>query len=223
MTPAHGLSLTQVKHLADFRLRLAHSREPCQMRTFPTSRIDALTNGIFAFAMTLLVLELHLADLPVSDSAALIADLAALWQKYLAYLISFFVLAAHWRSSAELRRVEEISSEAMGLSMVYLFFVTSIPFSTNVVGLHGDLPPAVWLYAANLIIVSALLLRLRILETVPEHRPHARVGHIRIGFVMATAVLSVMLSFVAPQHAMFAYLLNLFAGPFAAHWSGRAT
>ncbi|MEJ2623525.1 MAG: TMEM175 family protein [Pseudolabrys sp.] len=113
------------------------------MRTFPRSRIDALTDGIFAFGMTLLVLELRLPDLPVRDSTALIADLAALWPKYLAYVISFFVLAAHWRSNVELRRVEEISSEAMGLSMVYLFFVTSIPFSTSVVGLHGDLPPAI--------------------------------------------------------------------------------
>jgi uncharacterized membrane protein len=188
------------------------------MRTFPRSRIDALTDGIFAFGMTLLVLELRLPDLPVRDSTALIADLAALWPKYLAYVISFFVLAAHWRSNVELRRVEEISSEAMGLSMVYLFFVTSIPFSTSVVGVHGDLPPAVWLYAGNLIIISALLLRLRVLEIVPEHRLSARIGHFRIVFVMAIAALSVLVSFVVPQHAMYTYLLNLLAGPIAARW-----
>jgi TMEM175 potassium channel family protein len=192
------------------------------MRTFPRSRIDALTDGIFAFAMTLLVLELRLPDLPVRDGAALIADLAALWPKYLAYVISFFVLAAHWRSSVELRRVEEISSEAMGLSMVYLFFITSIPFSTSVVGLHGDLPPAVWLYAANLIVVSGLSLRLRVLEILPEHRPHARAGHARIVVVMATAALSVLVSFIVPQHAMYTYLLNLLAGPLTARWQGHA-
>lgn len=191
------------------------------MKSFPRARLDALTDGIFAFAMTLLVLELHLPDLPVKDSAALIADLAALWQKYLAYLISFFVLAAHWRSSIELRRVETISPEALGWAMLYLFFVTSIPFSTNVVGLHGDLPPAVWLYAANLIIASALSLRLRMLEIVPEHLPHARPGHFRLVFVMATAALSVVLTFIAPAHAMFAYLLNLLAGPLAARWQSR--
>ncbi len=186
------------------------------MGTFPRSRIDALTDGIFAFAMTLLVLELRLPDLPVKDGTVLIADLAGLWQKYLAYLISFFVLAAHWRSSIELRRVDEISPQALSWAMLYLFFVTSIPFSSNVVGLHGDLAPAVWLYAANLIIASALLMRLRVLEIVPEHRPHARPGHFRLVFVIATATLSVLVSFVVPQHAMFAYLLNLLAGPLAA-------
>ncbi len=186
------------------------------MRTFPRSRLDALTDGIFAFAMTLLVLELRLPDLPVRDSPALIADLAGLWEKYLAYLISFFVLAANWRSSIELRRIEEVSSEALGWWMLYLFFVTSIPFSSNVVGLHGDLPPAVWLYAANLTAVSALSLRLRTLEVAPEHRPHARIGHTRIVFVMATAALSVLASIFAPSHAMFVYLLNVLAGPLAA-------
>lgn len=191
------------------------------MRIFPRARIDALTDGVFAFAMTLLVLELRLPDLPVRDSAALIADLVALWPKYLAYVISFFVLAAHWRSNVELRRVEEISSEAMGLSMIYLFFITSVPFSSNVVGLHGDLAPAVWLYAANLIIISALLLRLRVLEIVPEHRSHARAGHVRIVFVMATAILSVLASFIVPGHAMYTYLLNLLAGPLADRWHGR--
>ncbi len=191
------------------------------MSTFPRARIDALTDGIFAFAMTLLVLNLQLPDLPLTGGAALIADLAALWQKYLAYLIRFFVLAAHWRSSTELRRVETVSPKALGWWMVYLFFVTSIPFSSNVVGLHGDLPPAVWLYAANLIAVSALSLRLRVIEIVPEHRQSARPGHFRIVFVMATAALSVLLSLAVPAHAMFAYLLNLLAGPLAARWYGR--
>jgi len=186
------------------------------MTSFPRSRIDALTDGIFAFAMTLLVLELHLPDVPVKGSAALIADIAALWQKYLAYLISFFVLAANWRSCIELRRVETVSPEGLSWWMLYLFFVTSIPFSTNVVGLHGDLAPAVWLYAANLISVSALSLRLRVLEIAPEHRRAARAGHFRIVFVIAVAALSVLASFVAPSHAMFVYLLNLLAGPLAA-------
>lgn len=51
-----------------------------QVRTFPKSRIDALTDGIFAFAMTLLVLELRLpSDAAIRDSAALIAQLRDLW------------------------------------------------------------------------------------------------------------------------------------------------
>lgn len=190
------------------------------MRTFPKARVDALTDGIFAFAMTLLVLEVHLpAELPIRDGAELIAQLRSLAPQYLAYVISFFVLAAQWRGEIELRRVEEISRAALGWSMAYLFFITSVPFSSSVVGRHGDLPPAVWLYAANMIIVAGLSLRLRRLEVLPEHRERARAGAIRGGVFIGTAILSVALSLIVPGHAMFAYFLNFLSEPLV-RWRG---
>jgi uncharacterized membrane protein len=186
------------------------------MRTFPKARIDALTDGIFAFAMTLLVLEMRLpTDVPIRDGAELIARLWALWPQYIAYLISFFVLAAQWRTNVELRHPEEVSWTVLSWSMTYLFFITSVPFSTSVVGRYGDLPPAVWLYAANMIVVAALSLRLRATEIVPEHRARARVGNARILVFMTTAVVSVLISLVASGYAMYAYLLNIVGMPFA--------
>ena len=190
-----------------------------RVRTFPKSRIDALTDGIFAFAMTLLVLELRLpSDAVIRDSAALIAQLRDLWPQYLAYLISFFVLAAQWRGRVELRRVEEVSQDVLAWSMAYLFFITSVPFSTSVVGRYGDLPPAVWLYAANMIVVAALSLRLRAHEIVPEHRARARAGNARILVFLATAVVSVLISLAAPGYGMYAYLLKIPGMPLAARW-----
>ncbi|MBS0535262.1 MAG: DUF1211 domain-containing protein [Proteobacteria bacterium] len=190
------------------------------MRTFPKARIDALTDGIFAFAMTLLVLEVRLpTDVTIHDSAELVARLRALGPEYLAYVISFFVLAAQWRAEIELRRVEEVAQDALGWSVVYLFFITSVPFSSSVVGRHGDLPPAVWLYAANMIVVAAVSLRLRALEVLPEHRARARAGNIRTAVFIASALLSVALTFVAPGHAMLAYFLNFIAVPIA-RWRG---
>lgn len=184
------------------------------MSTFPRPRIDALTDGIFAFAMTLLVLEIRLPpDLPIHNSGDLIARLQALWSEYIAYVVSFFVLAAYWRGNVELRRVEEVSRGALGWSIVYLFFITSIPFSSSVVGHYGNLPPAVWLYAANLIAVAAVSLRLQASDVVPEHRQRARGGRAHLLFFMGTAVLSVLISLVAPSYAMYAYLLNIVGGP----------
>lgn len=184
------------------------------VRTYPKARIDALTDGIFAFAMTLLVLEIRLpTDVEVSDGAELLMRLRALVPEYLVYIISFFVLAAQWRAEIALRRVEEVSSEAMTWSIVHLFFITSVPFSSGIVGRHGDLAPAVWLYAANMILVAALSLRLRAIEVVPEHRVQARSHNIGTMVFIASALLSVALTFIAPRHAMYAYFLNFLAGP----------
>ena len=190
------------------------------MRTFPKSRIDALTDGIFAFAMTLLVLEVRLpTDVSINDSAELIERLRTLSPQYLAYVISFFVLAAQWRAEIELRRVEEVSQAALTWSMVYLFFITSVPFSSSLVGRFGDLAPAVWVYAANMIVVAAVSLRLRALEILPEHRARARAGNIATGLFIASALLSVALTFVMPGHAMYAYFLNFIATPLM-RWRG---
>jgi len=193
------------------------------MRTFPKARIDALTDGIFAFAMTLLVLEIRLPpDVAVKDSAELMARLQALVPEYLVYIISFFVLAAQWRIEIGLRRVEEVSQEAVSWSIVYLFFITSVPFSSGVVGRHGDLPPAVWLYAANMIAAAAVSLRLRALEVVPEHRARARADNIGTLVFIASALLSVVLSFIEPRHAMYAYFLNFLAVPLSRRRGGGA-
>ncbi len=190
------------------------------MKTFPKARIDALTDGIFAFAMTLLVLEIRLPpDVAVNDSAELMARLQALVPEYLVYIISFFVLAAQWRVEIGLRRVEEVSQEAVSWSIVYLFFITSVPFSSGIVGRHGDLPPAVWLYAANMIAAAAVSLRLRALEVVPEHRARARADNIGTSIFIASALLSVVLSFIEPRHAMYAYFLNFLAVPLS-RWRG---
>ncbi len=191
------------------------------MRTFPRARIDALTNGIFAFAMTLLVLELRLPDQPVRDGAALIADLLALGQKYLAYVISFFVLAAHWRSNIELRQIETVSAHALGWSIVLSVFRHQHSILLGR-GRSARRPAA-----------RGLALRrqpdrdLRAFAAPArsgdhaEHRQHARLGHFRIVFAMGTAILSVLVSLVVPQQAMYVYLLNLLAGPIASRWYGR--
>ncbi len=185
------------------------------MRTFPKSRIDALTDGIFAFAMTLLIIEVRLPpELSIRNSAELIGQLRSLWPEYLAYMISFFVLAALWRADAELRRLEQVSEGIVRLSIFYLFFITSVPFSTSLVGHYGDLPPAVWLYAANLIAVASLSLRLRASEiVVPAQQLLARAGKTRMLFLITTAIGSVLISLIAPRYSMYAYMLNIVAGP----------
>jgi len=57
------------------------------LQMYPKARLDALTDGIFAVAMTLLVLELRVPDQPVADSAALWQALKDLWPKFFPFSI----------------------------------------------------------------------------------------------------------------------------------------
>jgi len=174
----------------------------------PKARLDALTDGVFAFAMTLLVLNLQLPDdFHPANAAEMLDALSRLWLPALAYVISFVVLAGRWLSLVQARGAsEEISATEARWWLAYLFFITVVPFSTMVIGRHVDFAPAVWLYAANMILPALVLLRIQSLPDAwttsdPEYK-------VDLGLLIFSALVSVGISFVSPSHAMWAYILN---------------
>lgn len=182
------------------------------MSRFARPRLESLTDGIFAFAMTVLVLDIRLPpDLPLSSSADLTAHLLGLWPQTLTYIISFFVLGAHWRGVAEERPgTQAITSGQVHLQLIYLFFVTLVPFSSSLVGKYGSLPPAVVFYAGNMIALGLLSIALRHRDLPPTERGSLRrVAGPHMPVFIASAAVSALLSLVAPQYAMLAYLLNI--------------
>jgi uncharacterized membrane protein len=186
------------------------------MRIYPRFRADALTDGIYAIVMTLLILELKLpAGVNYTSGADLAHALVHLWPEFLAYAISFFVLALRWRGNLEMRPArEELTHSYLAWLIVYLFFITCVPFTTNVVGRYGNLPPAVWLYAANMILGALTAFPLA------AHGPNPAVSRAKLAPLIAGALLSVVLSFFVPRFAMTGYLLALLGTP-AAMWVDR--
>jgi uncharacterized membrane protein len=177
----------------------------------PKGRLDALSDGIFAFAMTLLVLDLRLPDGFVPHSAGeLLTGLLGLSDNLIAYVISFMVLSLRWLSLARHREGPEESSPLyVRTALLYLFFITLMPFSTMVVGRYGDLPPAVWLYGGNMAVSSLLSWRLTALaqgegRKVSAFSPNLGGQAVFLGSV----ALSIVISLVAPGWAMDAYFLN---------------
>jgi uncharacterized membrane protein len=117
------------------------------------SRIVAFSDGVFAIAITLLVLNLHIPEHLQGES---VAD--ALWDQngdLLAYALSFAVIGRLWL--VHHRFVGEIThfdGNMMGLNLLYLGFVVLIPFTSEVLGDHGDTTGGVILYAATLSITN---------------------------------------------------------------------
>jgi TMEM175 potassium channel family protein len=192
------------------------------MKAIPQHRIDALTDGIYAIVMTILVLEIKLpAQAHYNTAAELVQALAKLGHEFLAYAISFFVLAAFWRGEASARGSDEgAAHDRTSWWILRLFFITCIPISTGVVGNYGHLAPAVWLYAANMILVAATGWAMA--EMAPDEPHLVRGTRIRLGVLIGSALLSAALSLVAPGVAMYAYLLNV-AAPALAAWGNRAS
>lgn len=123
-------------------------------------RLLALSDGIFAIAMTLLALELHLPDLGrhVSD-ADLRHALGDQWRSYLAFVVSFFVVANYWVSHRRaLRHVTTLTSAITRRTFWVLLLVAAVPFPASVLANYGGEPSSLAFYAAfNLAAGGALL------------------------------------------------------------------
>src|SRR5262249_7488449 len=108
-------------------------------------RLDALTDGVFGFAMTLLVVDVKFPESFRPTSAEeLVHALGELHTQFLCYVVSFIVLGVRWMSLAKLSREHEtVEDRYVYWALVHLLLITVVPFSTMVVGRYGSLPPAV--------------------------------------------------------------------------------
>lgn len=119
------------------------------------SRIFAFTDGVFAIAITLLVLQIDVPTGATGDSS-LWSALKAEGTDFAAFAVSFLVIGMYWVDShRSMRKVKEYDRGLMLLTLLYLFFVVLIPFSSQLLGEYGDVAPvSVVIYIVNLVCVS---------------------------------------------------------------------
>jgi uncharacterized membrane protein len=97
-----------------------------------TTRVEAFSDGIFAIAMTLLVLEIRL-----PHEGPLGKGLVQLWPSYLAFLTSFATIGVMWVNHHRLfNLIQRTDQGLLGLNLLLLLGVTFLPFPTAVVAQH---------------------------------------------------------------------------------------
>jgi uncharacterized membrane protein len=187
---------------------------------YPKARLDALHDGIFSVAMTLLVLDVRLPEeFHPHDGSELVAAIANLWPKFLPYLLSFTVLGLRWLASIEIRsRAEYYNRAYVNLWLFYLLLITCVPFSTIVVGRYGSLAPAVWLYAGHLLLIALASMRMMKLTPDLEHNAHLRAKQMGAMLLLVSTLVTIALSFIDPRIALWGLALN-FVQPVIARWA----
>jgi uncharacterized membrane protein len=95
-----------------------------------TGRTEAFSDGVFAIAVTLLVLEIRP---PEHGEGSLVDGLLDLWPSYLAYALSFATIGIMWLNHHELLRlVRAVDRGFLLMNLLLLLLVAFIPFPTNV-------------------------------------------------------------------------------------------
>jgi uncharacterized membrane protein len=121
-------------------------------------RVEAFSDGIFAIAATLLILNVQVPR--VSGSGGLGQQLLELWPSYVAYGASFITIGVMWLNHHALfARVARVDRTLVMLNLLMLGVIAFLPFPTQVlgtrIGIPGDATPAALLYAITGILIAA--------------------------------------------------------------------
>ncbi len=119
--------------------------------------MEAFSDGVFAIAITLLVLDLAVPKTGSGVGHALLDG----WPLYTAYLVSFASVGAVWIAHSTItNHLERVDSVLLRLNLLLLFFVSVLPFPTKMladyIGEFGPERIAVTIYGLNLLAMSAM-------------------------------------------------------------------
>src|ERR1051325_2954560 len=125
-----------------------------EARVVAPERLTTFVDAVIAIALTLLALDL---PVPVGDTTdAMLGSMAEHGKEYLAFAISFVVIAAHWRAHHEIfRHVRSVSSRLTSLTLTWLFRQVVVPFATRVITADGAFAPRFSFYAIVQVLASA--------------------------------------------------------------------
>jgi uncharacterized membrane protein len=131
-----------------------------QITGLTKGRLEGLTDGIFAFAMTLLVTTL---DFPKPGSTALPPltpheAIVLYFPGFFNYFLAFIILAGFWVGHHALfHHIHSIDRTLLWTNILSLLFVALVPFSTDLAGDYPDVPLAAVIFEVNLLAIGLFL------------------------------------------------------------------
>lgn len=122
-----------------------------------TARMEAFSDGVFAIAITLLVLDVHVPE-QVTSKAALLTELRRSWPYYLAFLLSFSSIYIMWVNHHKLfKQIYKRNSAITFLNGFLLLLATSVSYPTALLARYYDSPAqslVVQLYTGLFVLIT---------------------------------------------------------------------
>lgn len=176
--------------------------------TIGSSRVEAFSDGVFAIATTLLILEIKVPE--VEPGEHLWSALGAQWPSYAAYVVSFLVIGIMWLNHHTLfGYVARVDRGLMILNLLLLLVVAAIPWPTALMAEYlrenTASHDAAVVYSATMVLMSAAFTALWWWATRPQRQllhpdldhERARATVRRFGLGLAVYPLTVVLAFLS--------------------------
>ena len=129
--------------------------KPNPLSNLSTFRLETLEDGVFAIAMTLLVLNLKV---PAKLDNSLLKAILQIWPDLITFFGSFILLGVFWFGHrAALHFVKHADHIFHWLELILLMFVSIVPFSASLISKYYNEQAAIIIYGTNLIAIGITL------------------------------------------------------------------
>lgn len=185
-------------------------------------RLSAITDGVYAVALTLLALEIVVPSANSIHSSAQLNNYMVnnLLPQLSLYLISFIILSNFWASTNAILMYKKVDNTILTINLAILALVVLIPFSTSFVLSFYHYSQSVIIFSLIILLVGLLYLILYIYlfkENLVKERiykfiePHKRIMLIELSIPPVLALISIVLALFNPLAGMYVYVIVLFA------------
>jgi len=183
------------------------------------SRLDQLSDSIFAIVMTLLIFDIRVPEfISAVSEQTFINSLLSMYPLFLSYLLSFSLLFTYWRSHHLIASVlaKNIDLEFSNINGIFLFLVALVPFSSHFLGKYLYSQTAVIFFALNIVLIGMTLLKMRryvikseTIENIPFTKTENEHANMHILFPVAAALVAMVVTFYSTKIAILLFTIAI--------------
>jgi uncharacterized membrane protein len=185
-------------------------------------RLEALTDGVFAILMTLIVFEIKVPKISlfeINNPVALWSELANYSSLFIAYIVTFAVLAMFWLNHHFVMYVfaKNINRVFIQLNVIFLAILSFIPFSSGLLGNYLGNPLAVGIFGFNILLVGMMsytmflyIIHSSNIENKEVNSKTITKRKIRHQITIFATLLGILMCFVNSQISLLLYIIPVF-------------
>jgi uncharacterized membrane protein len=190
-------------------------------------RVKSISDNIFSFAMTLLIIQIHIPQLPsnVTD-IALLTQVASQWPEFLTYIISFLNISNYWMlHNSFFIILKQTDRTLTRLNLLFLLTVTFLPYPTALQGKYGRHAAVALVYGLTIAMNYILLFMVtRYAVSKPEllvpnlRLPVKKVLAFRLLLPLGLAIVGTILALFFVRLSFLFFLLVPLSNAIPLHW-----
>jgi uncharacterized membrane protein len=176
------------------------------------TRLDQLSDGIFAIVMTILVFEIRLPAMGVPiDNLTLWHEIEKLIPVFLSYILSFALLFTYWRAHHFFISIyaKNVDSMLTNINALFFMLISLVPFSASVLGQYSGNELSVIIFGSHIILVGLCLYWMRRYVIFSPHIKNPEISHREIRGSTVRTLAPVIFALIAMPLSFYSVTLSL--------------